>query len=179
MVLGLKRGSVELYDHDIQWEYEAERTIIKLKEIVGDAIIDIQHVGSTSIKSIKAKPIIDIAIATDSFEEFLKYENVLQSNGFYYRPNVTIENQLLFACGSYYEETGNLQTHFIHVVLKDSIEWNNYLKFRDYLNAFPNIARDYERVKLELFIKYENDRSGYLKGKEEIINSIIKQVNAK
>ena len=63
-MIGLKRGTVKLYDHEKEWEIEAQNTICRLREILGNVIKDIQHVGSTSVRSIKAKPIIDIVIKT-------------------------------------------------------------------------------------------------------------------
>lgn len=57
-----------------EWEIEAQNTIARLKEILGDVIKDIQHVGSTSILTIKAKPIIDIAVAVDQFDDILACE---------------------------------------------------------------------------------------------------------
>ena len=66
MNLGLKRGTVKLFPHEKEWETEAQNTIYKLSEILGSVLVDISHVGSTSIKSIKAKPIIDIAVAVNA-----------------------------------------------------------------------------------------------------------------
>ena len=86
-MIGLKRGTVQLCEHEKEWEIEAQNTIARLKEILGDGIKDIQHVGSTSILTIKAKPIIDIAIAVDNFDDILAYEKELKDAGFYYRPN--------------------------------------------------------------------------------------------
>ena len=125
-MLGLKRGTVKLYDHESAWETEAQQTIARLKKILGGVIKDIQHVGSTAITSIKAKPIIDIALAVDDFNDILAYEKELKDAGFYYRPGKqeNLPNQLLFACGSYYDGTGEKQTHFIHVVLTDSVDWH-------------------------------------------------------
>ena len=60
-MIGLKRGTVKLYEHEKDWEINAQNTISRLKKLLGDVIKDIQHVGSTSVFSIKAKPIIDIA----------------------------------------------------------------------------------------------------------------------
>jgi len=171
-MIGLKRGTVKLFDHDIEWEKEAKVTIKKLKSICGEVIIDIAHVGSTSVKSIKAKPIIDIAVATDSFEAFLKYESKLCENGFYYRPDCDMDGkQLLFACGSFYDGTGDMQTHFIHVVKKDSMEWINYINFRDYLNANEGVAKEYEALKISLAEKNPEDkgREKYLAGKHDFI----------
>ena len=89
-MLGLKRGIVPLCEHEQAWEIEAQNTILRLKEILGAVIKDIQHVGSTSIPSIKAKPIIDIAIAVDDFEDVLLLEEELKKQGFYYRPKVDL-----------------------------------------------------------------------------------------
>ena len=86
-MIGLKRGTVQLCEHEKEWEIEAQNTIARLKEILGDVIKDIQHVGSTSILTIKAKPIIDIAVAVDEFDDILAYEKELKDAGFYYRPN--------------------------------------------------------------------------------------------
>lgn len=113
-MIGLKKGTVELCSHEKGWELEAEKTIALLKSILGNVIRDIQHIGSTSIPSIKAKPIIDIAIAVDNFNSVLVFEQELKKNGFYYRPNAqaTLNNQLLFACGNYYEGTGDFQEQY-------------------------------------------------------------------
>ena len=68
-MIGLKRGTVQLCEHEKEWEIEAQNTIARLKEILGDLIKDIQHVGSTAILTIQAKPIIDIAVAVDEFDD--------------------------------------------------------------------------------------------------------------
>ena len=149
-MLGLKRGTVQLCEHEQAWEIEAQNTILRLKEILGAVIKDIQHVGSTSIPSIKAKPIIDIAIAVDDFEDVLLLEEELKKQGFYYRPKVDLGEQLLFASGSYYDSTGDLQTHFIHIVKTGSMDWRNYINFRDYLNSRPVVAKAYEDLKVLL-----------------------------
>ena len=149
-MLGLKRGIVPLCEHEQAWEIEAQNTILRLKEILGAVIKDIQHVGSTSIPSIKAKPIIDIAIAVDDFEDVLLLEEELKKQGFYYRPKVDLGEQLLFASGSYYDSTGDLQTHFIHIVKTGSMDWRNYINFRDYLNSRPVVAKAYEDLKVLL-----------------------------
>lgn len=143
-MLGLKRGTVQLCEHEQAWEIEAQNTILRLKEILGAVIKDIQHVGSTSIPSIKAKPIIDIAIAIDDFEDVLLLEEELKKQGFYYRPKVDLGEQLLFASGSYYDGTGDLQTHFI-INMTDR-PWRNSDMARPRKN---NITIDEEIIKQE------------------------------
>lgn len=178
-MLGLKRGTVQLCEHEKEWEIEAQNTIARLKEILGDVIKDIQHVGSTSILTIKAKPIIDIALAVDDFDDILAYEKQLKDAGFYYRPNAqaSIRDQLLFACGNYYDGTGDLQTHFIHVVLTGSMDWINYINFRDYLNKTPSAAKAYEDLKVSLAQQapVDSGREKYLKGKHGFIIYILRK----
>lgn len=177
-MIGLKRGTVELLPHESEWDAEAQRTITKLKSILGSCARDIQHVGSTAIQSIKAKPIIDIAVAAESFDRILEKEDEMRENGFYYRPNKeSLSNQLLFACGSHYDRSddNDMQTHFIHVVLADSVEWENYISFRDYLNTYPEAAREYETLKekLSLLAKEDGDRIRYVNGKNELVADIL------
>lgn len=172
-MLGLKRGSVKLCEHEKAWEIEAQETISRLRKILGNIIKDIQHIGSTAILSIKAKPIIDIMIAVDDFNDILAFEQELKADGFYYRPNAqsSVREQLLFACGSFYEGTGDLQTHFIHVVLTNSMHCINYINFRDYLNNTPSVAKEYEDLKISLSLQatIDNGREKYTKGKHDFI----------
>ncbi|MDD4113929.1 MAG: GrpB family protein, partial [Herbinix sp.] len=120
---------------------------------------------------IKAKPIIDIAVAVDNFEDVIALQEELKNSGFYYCPYANINDQLLFACGSYYNGTGDLQTHFIHVVLADSMGWINYINFRDYLCKMPTVAKEYEDLKTSLVTKVPIDinRDKYLQGKNDFI----------
>lgn len=170
-MIGLKRGTVKLCEHEKEWEIEAQNTISRLKKILGNAAKDIQHVGSTSILSIKAKPIIDIAVAVDDFNDILALEKELRDEGFYYRPASDLDGQLLFASGNFYEGTGNLQTHFIHVVRTNSMDWINYINFRDYLNENLSAAKEYEDLKVSLALRapIDNKREEYLKGKHDYI----------
>ena len=68
-IIGLKKGIVKLHKHKKQWKKIASDTIVSLYKVFGDTAVDIQHVGSTSIVNIKAKPIIDIAVAVKSFDD--------------------------------------------------------------------------------------------------------------
>ncbi|MBQ5821316.1 MAG: GrpB family protein, partial [Clostridia bacterium] len=176
-MLGIKKGTVLLCDHEVAWEIEAKETIARLKAILGDVAKEIQHVGSTAIPSIKAKPIVDLAVAVDRFEDVLALEVPLREAGFYYRPNSKgLRDQILFACGSNYDGTGDLQTHFIHVVLKNSMEWKNYINFRNYLNANPRAAKEYEDLKIALFEQAPEDpgREKYTAGKHDFVTRTLR-----
>lgn len=176
-MIGLKRGTVKLCNHEKEWELEAERIIFRLNKILGTMASDIQHVGSTSIPTIKAKPIIDIVVAVDNLKDILVLDEQLKNNGFYYRPNASLRDELLFACGSYYDGTGDLQTHFIHVVLADSMKWINYINFRDYLNKIPMVAKAYEDLKVSLLavMPIDKDREQYSKNKHKFISHTLRK----
>lgn len=181
-MIGLKRGTVALFDHEPEWETEAARTIERLKAILGGDAKEIKHVGSTAIRSIKAKPIIDIAVAVEDFEDILKHEEELRAAGFYYRPGAraSLRDQLLFACGSFYDGSGDLQTHFIHVVLTGSGAWNDYVNFVEYMNSHPDAAMEYEALKLSLAEKAPVDRGRelYTAGKHEFIARILEKAES-
>ncbi len=168
MSIGLKRGTVCIEEHQKTWEDSAEQTIADIQNALDGIDADVQHVGSTSIKSIKAKPIIDIAVGVPDFESVSARNDKLKkacifpaSWGFDDHPE-----ELLYVKGDFEKDT---RTHHIHVVLKTSKEWKNYLNFRDYLNAVPSAAREYEAVKEKLEAMYPDNREKYTAGKSEII----------
>ena len=78
-MVGLKRGTVELIPHQKEWSENAENVIRLLKQLLGDTAIDIQHIGSTAISSIHAKPIIDIAIAVNNLNDILQRHTSLMN----------------------------------------------------------------------------------------------------
>ena len=118
MSLGLKRGTVQLEPHDKQWDDAAIQTIKKLKSILGDDAVDIQHIGSTAIPAIKAKPIIDIVVGVTDFDRIISYNEQLQEEGIFYRGS-DVEHQLLYVMG---DVESDLRTHHIHIVKWNGIE---------------------------------------------------------
>ena len=165
----MKRGTVYLKPHQEAWERTAEETIRTLKNILGKTAADIQHIGSTSIKTISAKPIIDIAVAVNDFNDILSKREELEQNGIIYRFEES-PGQLLFVMGDFENDT---RSHHIHVVLYGSYEWNNYINFRDYLNSNIIAAREYEAVKFRLAEQYPDDRIAYTDGKQEVIDRLL------
>ena len=170
-MIGLKRGFVELHDHEKSWEENAALIVEKLKSILGATATDIQHVGSTSIVHIKAKPIIDIAVSVNSFDDVYTLIPVLEAEGIIHRPDNDEPWQVYFSCGN---DRENSRTHHIHVVKTGSKEWQDYINFRDYLNYCPDVAKEYENVKLRLMKEYKNDRLAYTEGKDEFIKKVLR-----
>ena len=170
-MIGLKTNTVKLLPHAIEWEEIAEKTIKLIKRILGDVCIDVQHIGSTSIKWVSAKPIIDIAVAVNELNDVMPYVNVLKENGIIYRK---VENfgQILFLMG---DLENDIKTHHIHIVKANSSNWYNYLNFRDYLNAHPNKAKEYDELKHKLAIKYSDNRKVYTQEKSETISRLLRE----
>ena len=81
MSIGLKRGVVQLEEHQTEWEENARRTIELIRPLLEGLEADIQHVGSTSIKTIKAKPIIDLVIGVKDFGHILERNDALEKSG--------------------------------------------------------------------------------------------------
>jgi len=172
-MIGLKRGTVELLPHNPLWEDIAAETIKLLKSLLNDVAADIQHVGSTSIQNICAKPIIDIAVGVNTLDSIKPYIELLKKNGIIFRKE-DVKEQLLFVIGDFEKE---FRTHHIHVVEWNSIAWNNYINFRDYLNAFPEYAKEYDDLKKKLALEFANNRGNYTAGKQEFIDRILKQAH--
>ena len=176
MSIGLKGNVVELAVHEIEWEIIADDTKKHLWHIFGTVAKDIQHIGSTSIKGIKAKPIIDIVVAVDDFSKVEILTPTLEANGFMRRKWFN-DTQKMFAVGEDVPSDDRITTHFIHIVKTDSTEWYEYINFRDYLNAMPCIAKEYETIKVRLATEtpYDIGREKYLAGKHDFIVSKINE----
>ena len=168
--LGLRRDIVELFEHSSLWEKYANETIIELKNILGHTAIDIQHIGSTAIKNIKAKPIIDILVGIKELNELDAFIEKLAENNYFHRPFK--EDDVIFIKGNIKE---GIRTHHIHVVKHNSDIWNNQINFRDYLNNNVAEAKNYEKLKVKLQKDNRNNRSGYTEKKEEPIIKIMQK----
>lgn len=171
MSIGLIRGAVSLEPHKDEWEVSAKNVIDTLKNIMKEDVVDAQHIGSTAIKSICAKPIVDIAVGVRSFDRMMKHNDTLQGNGIIYRRQ-DHPNQHLYVCG---DSENNIHTHYIHAVIYGSEEWNNYINMRDYLNAHENEAAEYARLKENLAKQYSEDRIAYTNGKQIFIEKILQK----
>ena len=167
MSIGLKRGAVRLEPHDPAWDASARAVIGILKSVLGNDAADVQHVGSTAIPSIVAKPIVDIAVGVRAPGDMRRHDGVLAERGIVYRKE-EYGGQLLYVMG-----TDANRTHFIHVVPWQGEAWRNYVAFRDYLNAHPDRALAYSSLKQALAARYPEDREAYLSGKEELIASLL------
>jgi GrpB-like predicted nucleotidyltransferase (UPF0157 family) len=166
--IGLKRGAVILKKHHKEWAIAFEKERANLKKRVGDVALDIQHVGSTSIPNLSAKPIVDILMAVLSLSDVSKIRVTLENMGYEYRENGSDDMQVLFVKGS--EEK---RTHYLHITEFESSEWKNSIAFRDYLRTHPEEVQCYEKLKQELAAQYSDNRGLYTIGKKDYFENVF------
>ena len=171
---GLKRGTVLLAPHQEEWTQNAKRTIQVLNRLLEPITVDIQHIGSTAILSIHAKPIIDLVVGVRNLGDILPYVELLKQHDIVFRGE-DVAGQLLFVMGDFEKDT---RTHHIHVVRWNGAEWNNYINFRDYLNRFLDKAIEYDVCKKKLVAQFADDRGSYTTGKQELIDRLLKEAHA-
>ncbi|NCA67570.1 MAG: hypothetical protein EOM87_05855 [Clostridia bacterium] len=172
-MLGLKQNEVALLDHQSEWEEKAAEAINKLKEIFGNTALDIQHIGSTAIHNIKAKPMLDIVLGVENFDMLDDILPKLAKNGVYKSSNQPLPGIIL--CAIKENRESDIVLCNLHIVVIGSEQWNNHIVFRDYMNAFPQKVAIYEKLKIELAEKFSADRKAYCNGKTEFINTCISE----
>ena len=163
-----KRVVVEKWNP--QWKYEYEKIVASLgKDIIYNSI-KIEHVGSTSVEGLSAKPIIDldIVIENDNFEII---KRLLNDKGYKHEGDLGIEGREAFS----YSGKEELMTHHLYVCPKDSKELFKHITFRDFLKNNPALASEYSKVKEQAAVLYPDDIDKYMEFKSEIIEKIYKK----
>ena len=175
-MLGLKEGIVKLVEYDPKWKdlYEKEKKLIL--ESIDDVVIDIQHIGSTAIPGMQAKPIIDIMIGLKSIALKKKYENKLNDLGYEFEGWNTEESTNIIYRNFFKKIKNNYRTHHLHLFIVNSEIWNKHINFRDYLIDNKETASEYVSLKYELMRKFPKDRKNYTDAKSKFINMIVDKV---
>ena len=166
--MGLTNGNVFLENNYNLWQkmFIDERKY--LESIFSNDNIIIEHVGSTAIKGLKAKPIVDIAIGVNNLTNINKYITTLE-NVYTVKQNIDKGEILLI------KENSTETFCLIHILNKDSDRFKNMIKFRDILNNDNNILREYEELKKRLSDIYQNDRKMYTESKNEFIKNVLER----
>lgn len=165
-MIGLPRGIVKLAPYTAEWKRLFEEEMALLQAAIGRYVLDIQHVGSTAISGMVAKPIIDIGIAVTSFEEARVCVQPIEELGYEYRGEHGIPRRHYFV-------KGNPRTHHLHMNEIDSLDWENQVLFRDYLLQHLGLAEEYAALKVGLAQRYSTDREAYLDGKASFIERVL------
>jgi GrpB-like predicted nucleotidyltransferase (UPF0157 family) len=143
----------------------------RIRMVLGPLALRIDHIGSTAIPDLAAKPIIDVQISVESFDDLDAIERAMNAIGFIYRSSNPDKTQRYFR-----EMLGERRTH-IHIRRAGSFQEVFSLLFRDYLRCHGEDARAYEENKFELAKTYSDDRLNYVNGKGPLIWSIIMRAN--
>lgn len=168
-IIGLKRGTVKVVAYNPNWNKEFEAEKQRLLDAFGDKILAVEHIGSTSISGLAAKPIIDMVVAVKSFDDLPEFVNGLQKLGYEHIPERMFDNRKFFPKGS--QEN---RTHHLNLVLHDDPEqWTKPIAFRDYLRTHDREREEYAKLKITLAQEYANDRDTYTKLKDDFFQSII------
>ncbi len=175
MIKMTKNDSIELVPYNPEWPKLAELEIKTLRELLPkNHILDIQHVGSTAIPGIHAKPIIDIQVAVDSLTAIKQTAiDLLKTLGYEYWYDNPDTERMFFVKGK--PPFGDKRTHHVHIVEATSRHWNEKIQFRDYLLSHPEAAKKYEHLKIQLANQYAYDRETYTETKTQFIHDILRK----
>lgn len=159
---------IAIVPHNPQWKLWAEEEIAVLSEIIADYSPMINHVGSTAIPTICAKPTIDILVEINPESDWGMVKNRMEAHG--YICMSTSEKRMSFNKG--YTPDGYAERVF-HIHFHANGD-NDEIYFRNYLINNLTVAKDYEKLKLSLLPEYRNNRDGYTRAKTDFIKKIMK-----
>ena len=170
MSIGLERDKAQLQTYDPDWAVAFEQEKQRLLNLFGDKIVAIEHIGSTSVPGLAAKPIIDMVAAVHSFDELENFIEPLQQLGYEYMPERMFADRKFFPKGA-----RSKRTHHLNLVLKDdSSQWRSPLLFRNYLRDHKDARNEYTQLKSSLADKYANNRQIYTKSKYDFIQRSLR-----
>jgi GrpB-like predicted nucleotidyltransferase (UPF0157 family) len=176
-------AQILLLDYDPAWTQLFADERARILEAAGEWIIAVEHIGSTSIPGIAAKPIIDIAAGLSDLAESYKTITPLTEIGYRCLGEYGIPERIYFrkpadSVGPGQGGRGPERTHQIHMFATSHAEWVRHLAFRDYLRSHPDAVRDYEALKKRLAVEHAADIEAYAEAKSEFVEGIIRLAGA-
>lgn len=147
----------------------------ELEVAIGDLIISIEHVGSTSVEGLSAKPIIDIDIIIKDYSIFDAVVRKLETIGYIHEGNLGIKDREAFK----YSDKTHLQRHHLYVCPQQSEELRRHITFRDFLKSNPEAAKKYGAVKEEAAFLFPSDIEQYIAYKTPCIEELYKMCGLK
>lgn len=168
-MLGLPKGTVYLVPWTKEWENEFSNESKRIKLELGELILEVHHIGSTAVKNLSAKPILDIAIELKDFELGKLCVQGLEKIGYEYKGNNILP-------GRYYFSKGEPRTHQIHMYQTGSIFLKRQLAFRDFLNENKEALKEYQMLKEKLTKEHNTDKVTYSYAKTDFINNVMSKL---
>lgn len=159
---------VRLSDYNPQWPYLFKEECDVLTEILGSEVIRFEHFGSTSVKGMKAKPVIDMMVIVKDIEKIDQYNKIFELRGYDIAGEWGIAGRRLF------RKDGEHRTHHIHIYEISNQEIKRHLLLRNYLRVNSKEVADYSKFKTLLSNKFEDTRE-YSKAKKEYVKNLEKR----
>ena len=160
--------SIIVVDYDPQWPELFEALRAGIATALGDLAAAIEHVGSTAVPGLAAKPVIDIDVLLSPSDGFADAIARLVPLGYAHRGNLGIAGREAFS------QPPAQPAHHLYVCAPDCSEYRRHIAFRDYLRAHPESARAYGDLKRSLASRFGEDRERYGAGKDEFVNEILR-----
>lgn len=164
-----KTRVIEVVPYNPEWKKEFEKIKAMINNYIGDLILAIEHVGSTSIDGLAAKPIIDLDVVIESFNVLPTIIERLAKVGFEHEGNLGIEGREAF---KRIFNDGFMKYH-LYVCPKDGKEYLQHIAFRDYLRINESARKEYEELKLKLADTFRYDADNYCNHKTEFVRKIL------
>lgn len=169
--LGLDYGTVGLVAARAEWSEVAERLADALRGALGESSVSVEHVGSTAVPGLAAKPIIDLAVGVRHHLPREAVRESLEGLGYDFRGDAGDAGGLVFVLS----DRPQHRVAHAHVVEYAGSQWDRYLAFRNLLLRHESARAVYERAKSDLAEKFPNDRKSYQAAKEGVVNGLLKQ----
>lgn len=164
--------TIYLVPYDEKWTDIAAKEIASIRALLPEVDFEIEHIGSTAIPGLSAKPIIDLLIGIDSLTVAKQFIEPLEKIGYsYWRENP--KGWHFYFVKGLPLVGGTGRTHHVHIYEKGHDEFHKRLLFRDYLKAHPEIAKAYSALKSNLADMYTNDREKYTDAKTDFIMEVV------
>ncbi len=164
---------VNIVEYDSRWPTLFAEEAARVWQVLGkELVVEIEHIGSTAVPGLAAKPIIDLMVGVHSLEKAQLAIPALEALGYVYWLEDPRPGRMFFVKGM--PPYGRGRTHHIHIVEAYGEFWQRKL-FRDYLRAHPDEAKRYEALKRDLAARFPKDREGYTDGKAEYIQAVMEK----
>ena len=168
----MPKKPVTVVPYDGTWAERFREIEREIREALGDLALGIEHVGSTSVKGLSAKPVIDIDVVIRDYAVFDEVCLRLRRIGYFHRGDLGIPGREAFA----YEGKEHLLKHHLYVCPEGSEELRRHLLFRDWLRTHPEDRAEYGRIKTEGAKLYPGDMERYIAHKAPFIKEIYKKI---
>ena len=163
---------VVVLPYDKQWKQCFLQIKNELQNALGNLAMRIEHVGSTSVQGLSAKPIIDIDVVIKDYSVFDAVVHALEEIGYHHEGDLGITAREAFT----YSGKEHLKKHHLYVCPQDSAELRRHIAFRNYLSIHPEAVREYSRIKEEGAVLYPNDIEKYIQHKSPFIEKIYREI---